>query len=151
MINLDMNKPVEGAHPEGVYLMEVVETETTESRDGHGMVKLKLRAVGVRGLEIKDNIMLGGRGWGIGRAKLTALGVPEGFSGQLDPSELRDRRVFVFLANEDWTPKQGPHAGKTFTNLKPDPSQGTHSGYQPESNPPAGVTVPAEDVDDAPF
>lgn len=153
MINLDMNAPVEGQYDEGTYFMEVLDVDTKTARSGDVMLKLTLRGVHERGLDVKDTIMLGGRGWGIGRAKLTALGVPETFSGELHPSDLVDRRVYVFLKNEDWTPMDGKNAGKTFTNLRVDISQGTHSGYQPESNPPAGVAVPASgtDLDDTPF
>ena len=154
MVYVDMSAPVEGEFAEGVYLCEVKKAEPATSGKGDNMFKVTLRGVDAPELEVKDTIMLGGRGWRMGRAKLTALGFDESYSGHIDEHDLVDRRAYLFLKNEDYTPKKGKNAGKTFTDLKPDPGQGTHSGYQPESNPPAGVVVPSasepgDDLDDS--
>lgn len=139
MAYVDMADSAELNFDPGVYLCEVIKAEEKKSRSGDVMFPVELRGVApaARNLSVFDFIMLGGKGKGMGLAKLSALGIPKDFRGELRPAQIIGKRVWLFLEWDEYTDSDG----KTRRNLKPDPNQGSHCGYQPESDPPEGAAV----------
>lgn len=149
MVEVNMSAPVGGNEPEGTYLGNVSKAEEFTSRSGHPGLKLEFGCVHEGAtFTVRDTIMLGGGGWGMGRARLTALGVPEDFTGNLDPLDLVGRQVYIHLTHEEYTGR----GGETRKNLKPNPGKGSHSGYSPEGSEAAKAECVGGAVDDgAPF
>ena len=136
MVKLDMNAPVPGDAPAGAYLADVKNVISKFSaKSSEPMLEVTFACRYSEPFEVMDYIMLGGRGWGMGRSKLTALGVPKDFSGDLDPTSLIGRRVILHLTVNEYTDAQGTKRG----NLKPDPALGSHAGYSLEGD--EGVTM----------
>lgn len=100
-MHVDMNAPVEGDVPEGTYLAEVKSAKEKTANSGNAMIAIEFRGV-EETFSVYDNIMLMGKGWGLGRAKLVGLGVGSDFSGDLDLADLIGRRVYLHLAEEEY-------------------------------------------------
>lgn len=151
---------------DGVYLAEVKGCEERTSSKGDPMFYATFQAVDFNAHLCSDFIMLAGKGWSMGSAKLRALGFDEG-QEEIAPGELIGRRVYLRCAYEE---REG-RDGKTYKGLKVVAEfQPFSSGYWPESEAPAGVMKPGEreasqgsatasdsaandflDVNDAPF
>lgn len=150
MVRVDMNAPVPGSAPDGVYIADVAKAKATLTKGGDPAINLEFGcSYGGTVFKVYDTIMLNGRGWSLGRPKLTALGVPSEFSGDLDPADLLGRRVYLHLAFQEYQGKR---------SLKPDPKQGSHSGYSLETDADAkakadatAATSQVQAVDEAPF
>ena len=67
----------EGGLPEGVYLAEIASAESRQSQAGDAMVNIALSEVGSRRHICYDNLMMNGRGAGIGVKKALSLGIAE--------------------------------------------------------------------------
>lgn len=137
MVNIDMNAPDRDMNP-GVDLWRIESCVTARSSKGDAMLKLELARVSDPDSRIKDNIMLAGNGWGIGKQKLGAF-VAGDFSGDFDPLDLVGKRVWVETIIKDWT-----YDGKSGQRLEVDINGLKHGGYQVE--PPKGKDPFVEEV-----
>lgn len=90
--------------PPGVYLAEVDKVEMETSDSGNQMLIVQLRDAKSRAMICQDNIMLEGRGRGIGMAKLIQLGVAKGTTS-FEPLSLTGRRVRIAVHHEEWNGK----------------------------------------------
>lgn len=131
MVKVDMTQPDRDLTP-GVDLWEVKTASGKESSNGTPMISLEFKRVSGQGV-LWDNVMLGGGGWGIGKAKLSALGVPKNFTGDLNVATLVGRRVWVATVVDEYQGK---------SRLKVDIAELDHAGYQDEKNKPAGAKAP---------
>lgn len=155
MVEIDMNKEPADAMLTGINLWEVRACKSERSQKGDPKLVVKFQAVGTE-IELTDHIMLGGGGWGIGKAHLLALGVPPGYTGSLDPLDFIGRKVWLATHVEErqGLATKGPNAGKmmTFRNLRVDINALENKGYQAEANVPAGATRTGDGPDEnAPF
>lgn len=145
---------------EGVYLAEIAGAEEKASRSkGDPMFIVRFDAVDFGSSHLADDVvMLGGKGWSIGRAKLEALGFDES-AAEIAAGELIGRRVYLRLAYKD-----EEYDGKTFRNLRVETRFRPEfsSGYWPDGDDPPDVRVMRPggggdddpgllDVSDAPF
>ena len=107
MVRVNMNDEGEGfaLREPGAYLAEVEDVEERMSKAGDPFFSLKLRAVGDGTFLCFDVLMLGGKGWGMGRAKLVALGVPDNYEGDLTPGMLIGKRVMAHTTIETYQGK----------------------------------------------
>ena len=152
MVHVNMNSAAEGgfAPPEpGVHLWEVTKSEAGTSQSQHPKFSVEAERVEGDG-RLYDTIMLAGGGWGIGKAKLTALGVPMDFDGDLDPLDLVHRRFWASTGIEEYTVASGKHAGKKREKLKVLIDDLEHCGYQHVDKVPPGCDSPAA-LDEPPF
>jgi len=147
MARVNMNKEADsaGGPPEaGVHLWEVLKCEEAESRNKDPMFKVEASRVTGDG-RFYDTIMLAGPGWGIGKAKLKALGVEDDFEGELDPLDLIGKHFWCSTGLETYTNKEGKQRQK----LKALIDELEHCGYQHVSNVPPGCEAPTRA--DTPF
>lgn len=129
MVKVDMGAPVPGDAPEGVYLADVASAKAKLSKAGSSMLELTFTASYAGGsFKVYDMVLLEGKGWSMGRAKLTALGIGSDFKGDLDPYSLIGRQVYLHLAFSEYQGRR---------SLKPDSKAGSHSGYSTPENPEA--------------
>jgi hypothetical protein len=114
---------------------------------GENMLKLELTCGEAK---LKDNIMLGGGGWNMGRRKLIALGVPETGKLVIDPPGFVGLKVWVATKMEPntWMDKKTGEE-RSGERMVVDIKALTHAGYQHKDKIPAGCTMPADD--DCPF
>lgn len=133
MVRVDMTQPDRDMTP-GVDLWEVKTGVSKTSTNNTPMLSLEFKRVVGQGL-LYDNVMLGGGGWGIGKAKLTALGIPKTFSGDLNVTMLVGKRVYIATVVGEYTDKKGQQRSK----LEVDINELEHAGYQSESKPPPGL------------
>lgn len=153
MVDIDMSREPESNLLVGTHLWTVKNARVEKSKtSGENMLVLTLKS---GESEMTDRAMLGGGGWGIGKKKLLALGLPADFKGALDPIQFIGAKVWCATKIE---PYQGidkkTGQPRTFQSLKVDVDQLTHAGYQPEAMVPAGCTAPVEGWpkgDDTPF
>jgi hypothetical protein len=150
MVKIDMGAPVPGQAPEGVYLAEVKSAVPKASKSSGEMMleMVYLCRHESDAFEVRDYIMLGGKGWGMGHAKLCALGIPKDFEGDLDPTDLIGKRVHLHLVEEEYTNQR---TGRTSKNLRPDAGAGTHAGYSPEDDQEAKEAPAVAEPDSTPF
>ena len=146
MVKIDMNKEDPGLEP-GVDLWRIIACTSGQSRAGDGMLKLKLARVSNLSNHMYDNIMLGGNGWGIGKAKLGVL-LESGFSGDVDPLD--------FVGTELWTEtvaEEYEYNGKSGKRLAVNINGLKHGGYQRREDVPPGKELPAAkaEEEDVPF
>jgi len=121
--------------PNGKYLVEIIEAERGSSKGGDGMLTIKMKIVegGFQGTHIYDNLMMTGRGAGIGSAKAKAFGITLKSGEEVKEAEFVGRRAHLFGRQEKY---------KGFVNLKSDIEQGDYCGYD---------TLTGENFDDIPF
>ena len=155
MVEINMNMETPDGLIVGVNLWEVRACRSDRSQAGDPKLVVEFAAVGVD-IKLTDHIMLGGKGWGIGKEHLIALGVAPGFSGNLDPLDFIGRKVWLatHVEEREALATKGPNAGKmqTFRNLRVDINQLGHKGYQAEADVPPGATVRSGmGPDDTPF
>lgn len=128
----------------GVNLWTVTSCQLTRANtSGENMLKVELACGEAK---LKDNIMLGGGGWGMGRRKLIALGMPETGKFTIDPPAFVGTKVWCATKMEPntWTDKKTGEERKG-ERLVVDIKALTHSGYQHKDKVPPGATVPADD------
>lgn len=149
MVEIDMNKEPDSGFLFGTNLWEVVKISSDKSRNsGERMLRIKLRCGEI---ELDDIAMLGGKGWGIGKNKLIALGVDPTFQGNLDVTELIGRKVWVATVKGRFEGlDRNTGEKKWFDKCEVDINALRCSGYQPEAEVPHGVVVPTG-PDDTPF
>lgn len=148
MARINMSTPADGPGGPpvpGVDLWELRKCDESESRNGDPMFSVQAERVTGSG-RFYDTIMLAGPGWGIGKAKLQALGVEDNFQGELDPLDLIGKRFWCSTGLEEYTDS----SGKKRQKLKPLIDELEHCGYQHISNVPPGCEMPV-DPDPAPF
>lgn len=123
----------DGSFKPGIYLARVKEAAFKRSQMGNDMVALTFAAMDFEGRKLcHDNLMLSGNGWGLGKAKLKALGIQEG--SVVEVTDLLDRMIYIAVKSDSYNGR---------TRLAVDISQGS-AGYWPESTPPANVTKPQD-------
>lgn len=154
MVEIDMNKEPTDGMPVGINLWEVRRCQADKSQSGDQKLVIEFASIGTQDpVKLIDHLMLAGRGWGLGKEHLIALGVPAGFTGNLDPLDFIGRKVWLATHVEErpGIATKGPNAGKpiTYRNLKVDINALKHKGYQAEADVPAGVTVPGMAPDEA--
>jgi hypothetical protein len=145
--DIDMDNLGGGATLTGVNLWTISSCSLTKSSKGDNMLKLDLVCGEAK---LKDNIMLGGAGWGMGRRKLIALGVPETGKLTIDPPGFIGMKVWASTKMEPntWTDSKTGQQ-RSGERLVVDVKELTHAGFQHVNNIPAGCTMPADD--DCPF
>jgi hypothetical protein len=147
MAHVDMSRPDRVLNP-GVDLWEVYDAKEKRSSSQTLMFAMQYQRVGDRSDFLWDNIMLEGRGWGIGKKRLAALGIAPDHKGEIPAAQLMERRVYVATHVTSYN-------GSDRLSVNADAL--THAGYQPESDPPSGaVGTPRDpgsvsDVDGTPF
>lgn len=143
MVEIDMTKEPTDSMLTGINLWEVRSCKSDRSQQGDQKLVVKLQAVGTE-VELTDHIMLTGKGWGIGKAHLLALGMAPDFKGSLDPLDFIGKRVWLatHIEEREALATKGPNAGKMqkFKNLRVDINALENKGYQAEANVPAGAT-----------
>lgn len=145
MVHVDMNKPDRDI-PEGIFLVEVIKAEAKRSRKGDLMIGLTLVHAQTGEEAARDVVMLEGPGWGLGKAKLTALGLGE-FRGDLDPATLVGKRVWASIEPREYD-------GRTYASINTKLLR--YAGLQAEDEKPEGGTVlepeeGGEDSEPTPF
>lgn len=138
---VDMSKQPEGRSVlTGINLWRITEAKMGTSKKGDAMLTLKLKCGEA---ELRDNLMLQGGGWGIGRAKLLALGFKEDQKFVIDPVALYDLKVWVATKPREYSYVKD---GRTITgtDIEVDINLLKHSGYQHELSVPDGATPPPE-------
>ena len=140
-MEIDMNKEPETGLLVGTHLWEVRGAKIEKSqKSGEPMLVLKLKCGEI---ELTDRAMLGGGGWGIGKAKLIALGMSPTFKGSLDPLDFIGRKVWIATVKgqfEGLDKKTG--AKKTIYKMEVDIDQLANAGYQEHEKIPEGAVVP---------
>lgn len=139
MVHIDMTRPDRDLTP-GVDLWECKSAESTSSRKGDPMLKLKHARVDDPTSQLYDIVMLAGGGWPIGKRKLGAFVEPE-FAGDFDPLSIVGARFWIETQIEEYEGR---------SSLKVNADALKHGGYQRADDPPPGKTAPIE-VDDTPF
>lgn len=143
MVHIDMNKP-DASLLAGVDLWQIMTCTATVSGSGDQMLKLKFQRVSDPKAHLYDNVMLEGRGWGIGRQKCGALLSPD-FSGDLDPLDLVGAQLWVETKVEEYQGKK--RLAVDIKGLK-------HGGFQRREDVPKGKELPADtgvSDEDVPF
>jgi hypothetical protein len=96
--------------PEGLHTVSVYDTSTAPSRDGNKMLTLTLRSES-GGWDIVDRLTFTAKSSSLSLMKLIELGVkkpePPQTKLELDPLDLRGRRVLVQVVHEPYTDKNG--------------------------------------------
>lgn len=141
MVRVDFGEKPKPKTKPGPHLCEVRKSTEKRSKKGDAMFEVNWRGVNDPGLSTFDYIMMEGAGVGMGYKKLEALGWPPKFKGEIHDHELIGKRAWVFLELEEY---------KGELSLKADSGQGTHYGYQPESDTPEEANFdkpPREEVD----
>lgn len=133
----------EGLPEPGWYLAEVTAATRKTSRAGDAMYNLELCTPGGDWL-CYDNIMLEGKGNGIGFRRLFALGAARDQGDSVEYAEahqLVGKRAYVYLKHGEWEGKK---------RAEVDVSQG-RAGYLPPNEPPdeqPGAVDSREDADE---
>lgn len=143
MAKVDWSETLPTAEP-GFYLAEVRKCDEKTSSGGDPYFNVELHDSDVNaenGLLCWDNIMLAGKGRGLGQAKLKALGFSDK-NADIDPPALVGRRAWIKLYHEIRENKTRIRVDSHFT---PEFS----CGYWPEASPPEGAKDAP--VDDIPF
>ena len=142
MVEIDMTKEPTDGFLVGINLWEVVACKSGKSQAGDAKLEVKFRAVGTE-TEMVDHLMLVGKGWGIGRAHLTALGLPLDFKGALDPLDFIGKKLWLATHVEE-RPGVDRATGepRKFKNLRVDIDRLAFKGYQPEADVPVGCVAP---------
>lgn len=131
----------------GIYLVEVLDAKEKVSSKGDPMFIAAFGAVEFNREAIGDDVlMLGGKGAGIGLAKLKALGF-KGTEPEIRAPELIGRRVWACFHREEYTGNDGNKYAKLKVNIRAEHSS---CGYWPEKDKPAGA-LEALPADEAPF
>lgn len=125
----------------GRYKYKIREAKEKFSKGNAPMIALTLDAVGFGKKLCYDNIMLGGDGWGIGKAKLQGLGIGENMK-QLDALSLIGSGGYVAVKSKEYNGK---------TSLEVDISQGSGGYWDIDQNPGSVIEPPEADVADAPL
>lgn len=114
----------------GCYLAEVVTAEEKRAKtSGNPMISLRWVAVDHGRQHLAwDNLLLGGKGKGIGLRRLEALGVERG-TKNIDVNKLVGRQCYIHLVEEEYQGKK-----KLAVAL----DRGTHMGYSAQK-PDVGV------------
>lgn len=143
MVYIDMTDDGSKDLVQGINLWHVSNAFAKVSNNGDDMLVVTLICGPSK---VEDTIMLTGRGWyGIGRKKLFALGVAPDAKGELDPMSLCGRKVWVATAIQtSYVDKRTQEVKECQPRLIVDIKQLESAGYQSESNPPAGATMPDE-------
>lgn len=147
MVDLNMNRPAAGRCEPGVHLAYVETAEVKHSSNGDWAIVVTLKRSDDGAQITRDWIMLEGPGWGMGKEKLTALGVPRNFEGDFDAGSLAGKRVWVAVETREYTKKDGTIGQGLSVDIK----QLKYNGYQPMDDPPPGCTVPEEVDTGTPF
>ncbi len=141
-MELDMNREPVSALLTGINLWTVKSAKIEKSqKSGTPMLVLEFKC---GEYELKDRAMLAGGGWGIGKAKLIALGMSPTFTGNFDPLDLIGRKVWIATVEGTFAgvdKKSG--APKNFKKLEVDIGQLKHAGYNLPEEIPAGAAEPA--------
>jgi hypothetical protein len=138
MAQVDWSDPNETDLKSGIYLAQVEKAEEKPSSKGDPMFKVTLKAVAFRTTLCDDFIMLGGKGRGMGQAKLKALGFGPDVK-EIHASELVGQRVYARVAFQEYDDKR---TGTKRRSLKVVNVEGSYCGYWPESEKPEGVLEP---------
>jgi hypothetical protein len=141
MVEIDMNREPESNLLLGTNLWQVAACKQERSKSSNEpMLRIKFKC-GAN--ELNDVAMLGGKGWGIGKAKLIALGLSPTFSGNLEPLDFVGRNVWIatVLGSFEGVDKKTGNR-KTFQKLEVDIGQLEHAGYQAADKVPAGAVKP---------
>ncbi len=139
MPHVNMSRPDRDLTP-GTFLWTVATSTEKTAKSGSPMFVIELRKDD--GTVVRDNIMLGGNGWSIGKPKLSALGFGSDFDGDIEASDIVGRKVWATVAQEEYNGR---------TRLAVDIRELTHAGYSPESDVPKGCSKPVVDDQDIPF
>jgi len=126
MARVDWTPEPENDFKPGAYLVEVLDAqEKRSSSSGALMFSIRLGAVDFESRTLCfDNLMLEGKGRGMGTKKLQAFGIQEGAEEVL-ASQLEGKRAYVFVVEDEYKGKK---------SLKPALKKGTHCGYWLESD-----------------
>ncbi len=130
---------------EGWHHVEVRESQEKQSSNGNDYYNLELVSVGSDHRVAYDNIMLTGKGAGIGLRKLKVLGGAQRNAEDTGwdihpPQRLIGTRAFVHVFHKgyEWN-------GEQRTNCAVSVSEGD-AGYRAPSDPPEGFDVEADDI-----
>jgi hypothetical protein len=139
MVKIDMTKEGDDMLV-GVHLWDVTAAFEKPSSKGAPMLVLELRCGEVK---LTDYLMLSGYGWTFTKNKLRALDVPHDYSGEIDPVKFINKRVWVatHVSEREGVDRKTGEKRK-FRNLAVDTEQLRFSGYNHESDVPAGCTMP---------
>lgn len=140
-MELNMNRPDREMRT-GIDLWEVLEAKAGSYKNNAIGIEVNFGRYSDIRSTMRDNIMMSGDGWPIGKKKLTALGVPSDFSGDFDPGTLVGKRVWIHTNTREYN-------GRTY--LQPDIKELRFAGYQPEAEIPPGHEHPAKATGDGPF
>lgn len=139
MVHINWNQD-DGSLKPGVYLATVRDCSVERSKkSGAEMFKLTLQALDRK--LCYDYVMLGGEGWSMGKAKLTALGFRKETDSEIDPYQVVGLKVYVATATEEYQGK---------VRLKVDGKRG-HAGYWPISEVPPDAILEEPAADTTPF
>lgn len=117
---------------EGIYPVEVDKAELRHAGStGNKMVSIALVTGPNREYVCHDNIMIEGKGRGMGQKKLKAYGYAEGEPVSLEG--FKGRRAFAAIHFREWQ-------GKRRRNVDAD-AKGSMCGYWPADNPPPGFAA----------
>lgn len=155
MVRINMNKEVTDGMLVGIHLWEVRACKDARSQSGELKLQIELQAVGTE-TKLTDHIMLEGKGWGIGKAHLIALGIDPTADADIDPLDFIGKRVWIatHVEEKEALATRGANAGKmmVFKNLRVDLKQLDSLGYQHESKVPNGnVPGMGSGDDETPF
>lgn len=143
-VSKDENRRLLGIVEPGRYFVEVKRSEFKHSRTkGDPMFEIDLHEVGSGRFIVKDRLMLGGRGYGMGKKRLEVLGaIPRGCEDfEVNASALVGLRGFVHTMIEEY---QGQQQVKINTD------EG-EIGYEPSSAPKGDDEAAIKDSGDVPF
>ena len=162
-IIFDDSDAVEGGEiqltPEGRYEVEIIEAEAKRSKKvpHDPMLTIVVKVLGQsyeytdretgqieqRPVVVYDNLMMAGRGAGMGAAKSKAFGRELVKGTPVEEHDYIGLRAMAYLKHETYQGK---------TRLKVDSYQGEYCGYDPVGTPsPASTKAEDTDFDDIPF
>ena len=132
MVHIPWDEDTSGFKP-GIYFARIRSCEEKQTKtDGTPMFALVIDADDFNRKLCHDNILCGGGGLGMGKAKLSCLGFGRQ-NPDIDPSELVGKRFYVAVKMDNYNGQD---------RLAVDVKQGK-AGYWPEKDPPIqGVITP---------
>lgn len=146
-MNVDMNRP-DRAFKTGVNRWRVYDAKETETKARDAtMLELTYECVSDPSADrFMDRIVFKPSAWAIAKRRLTALGVPEDFSGEIPAASLIGRQVDICTEVDS----ESEYAKKFGDQLRVAAGELTHKGYRPVSGQPAwsAVTGTSEVRDD---